>query len=89
MCSELGSALYLTSNWALAARLAPKEEAGKFLGLTNLATAGAGAMSRLGGIGIDIANAAAPGRFLGYSGLFLFGGIFALTSLILLAKVKE
>jgi MFS family permease len=84
-----GIGFYLTSNWALASRLAPKGEAGKFLGLTNLATAGASACSKLGGIGIDIANNAAPGKFLGYSGLFLLGGIFALASLILLAKVKE
>ena len=84
-----GIGFYLTSNWALASRLAPKSEAGKFLGLTNLATAGASAFSKLGGIGIDIANAAAPGRFLGYSGLFLLGGVFALASLILLARVKE
>ena len=84
-----GIGFYLTSNWALASRLAPKEEAGKFLGLTNLATAGASAFSKLGGIPIDIANNAAPGRFLGYSGLFLLGGIFALASLILLARVKE
>jgi MFS family permease len=84
-----GIGFYLTSNWALATRLAPKEEAGKFLGLTNLATAGAGALSRLGGIGIDIGNAAAPGKFLGYAGLFLFGGIFALASLIMLARVRE
>ena len=89
--SLLGSGIgfFLTSNWALAAKLAPKGEAGKFLGLTNLATAGASALSKLGGFGIDIANAAAPGKFLGYSGLFLLGGIFALLSLILLARVKE
>ena len=84
-----GIGFFLTSNWALAAKLAPKGEAGKFLGLTNLATAGASALSKLGGFGIDIANAAAPGKFLGYSGLFLLGGIFALLSLILLARVKE
>ena len=84
-----GVGFFLTSNWALAAKLAPKGEAGKFLGLTNLATAGASALSKLGGFGIDIANAAAPGKFLGYSGLFLLGGIFALLSLILLARVKE
>jgi Na+/melibiose symporter-like transporter len=84
-----GIGFYLTANWALASRLAPKAEAGKFLGLTNLATAGASAFSKLGGIGIDIANAAAPGRFLGYSGLFLLGGVFALGSLILLGRVKE
>ncbi|HUV16069.1 MAG TPA: MFS transporter, partial [Pelolinea sp.] len=69
-----GIGFYLTSNWAFASKLAPKEESGKFLGLTNLATAGASALSKLGGIPIDIANNAFPGRFLGYSGLFFLGG---------------
>jgi len=84
-----GIGLYLSSNWALASRLAPKEEAGKFLGLTNLATAGASAFSKLGGIPIDIANNAFPGHFFGYTGLFVLGGIFALASMFLLHKVKE
>ncbi len=84
-----GIGFYLTSNWALASRLAPRGEAGKFLGLTNLATAGASAFSKLGGIGIDVANNAAPGRFLGYSLMFLLGGVFALASLLVLAKVRE
>ena len=84
-----GIGLYLTSNWALASRLAPKAEAGKFLGLTNLATAGASAVSKLGGIPIDLANNAFPGRFLGYAGLFLAGGIFSLVSLVMMARVRE
>jgi len=84
-----GIGLYLSSNWALASRLAPKEEAGKFLGLTNLATAGASAVSKLGGIPIDVANNAFPGNHYGYTGLFVLGGIFALLSMILLHKVKE
>ena len=89
--SILGASIgfYLNSNWALTNWLAPKGEAGKFLGLTNLATAGASAFSKLGGIGNDIANAAALGRFLGYFGLFLLGGVFALANPILLARVKE
>jgi len=84
-----GIGLYLSSNWALVSRLAPKEEAGKFLGLTNLATAGASAVSKLGGIPIDIANNAFPGQYFGYSGLFVLGGIFALISMLLLRKVTE
>lgn len=84
-----GIGFYLTANWALASRLAPREEAGKFLGLTNLATAGASALSKLGGIPIDLANSAYPGRFLGYTGLFIVGGICALLSLLLLAKVND
>jgi len=84
-----GIGLYLSSNWALASRLAPKKEAGKFLGLTNLATAGASAVSKLGGIPIDMVNNAFPGHYYGYSGLFVLGGIFALISMLLLHKVKE
>jgi len=84
-----GIGLYLSSNWALASRLAPKEEAGKFLGLTNLATAGASAVSKLGGIPIDVANNAFPGHYYGYTGLFIIGGFFALISMLLLRKVKE
>lgn len=84
-----GIGLYVSSNWALASRLAPKEEAGKYLGLTNLATAGASAVSKLGGIPIDITNNAFPGHFYGYTGLFALGGIFALLSMGLLYKVKE
>jgi MFS family permease len=84
-----GIGFYLTSNWALASRLAPSQQAGKFLGLTNLATAGASALSKLAGIPIDIINNAFPGRFYGYMGLFLVGGVCALLSLLLLAKVKE
>ena len=83
-----GIGFYLSSNWALASRLAPKEEAGKFLGLTNLATAGASAVSKLGGIPIDLVNNAFPGRHLGYTGLFIVGGVFAILSMLLLHKVK-
>ncbi len=84
-----GIGLYLSSNWALASRLAPKEEAGKFLGLTNLATAGASAVSKLGGILIDVVNNAFPGHYYGYTGLFVLGGVFALLSMLLLHKVEE
>jgi Na+/melibiose symporter-like transporter len=84
-----GIGLYLSSSWALASRLAPKKEAGKFLGLTNLATAGASAVSKLGGIPIDMVNNAFPGHYYGYTGLFVLGGTFALLSMLLLHKVKE
>jgi len=83
-----GIGLYLTSNWALANRLAPKEQAGKFLGLTNLATAGASAFSKLGGIPIDMINSAFPGKYFGYAWLFLISAFFSLASLAVLAKVK-
>ena len=84
-----GIGLYLSSNWALASRLAPRSEAGKYLGLTNLATAGASAVSKLGGIPIDMINNAYPGLYYGYSGLFVMGGIFSLISMLMLKYIKE
>lgn len=83
-----GIGFYLTSNWALASHLAPKAEAGKFLGLTNLATAGASAVSKLFGIPIDLLNNVFPQRYIGYTCLFFLGCIGALLSLVLLEKVK-
>jgi MFS family permease len=84
-----GIGLYLSSNWALASKLAPKKESGKFLGLTNLATAGASAVSKLGGILIDFVNNLFPEHFYGYTMLFVLGGVFALASMSLLRKVRE
>jgi MFS family permease len=84
-----GIGLFITANWALANDLAPAGEAGKFLGLTNLATAGASAASRLAGPGIDALNAWQPGAFLGYAALFSVGAALALLSLIALRRVPD
>ncbi len=81
-----GIGLFLTSNWAMANRLAPVEEAGLFLGLTNLATAGSGALGRLEGPFIDLLNNAYPGTHLGYTALFVFGAVCTLAVIPLLWK---
>jgi hypothetical protein len=81
--------VFITSNWALATDLAPQAEAGKFLGLTNLATAGAGALSRFTGPALDWLNNLQPGRFMGYTALFISSAFFALLALIVLLKVPE
>jgi MFS family permease len=82
-----GIGLFLTSNWALANALAPQGEAGKYLGLTNLATAGSAALSRLEGPILDGLNAAWPGAWIGYKGLFVFGAVCMLLSVFLLRKI--
>ncbi|HEU0295141.1 MAG TPA: MFS transporter [Anaerolineales bacterium] len=82
-----GIGLFLTSNWALANGLAPEAEAGKYLGLTNLATAGSGALARLEGPALDWLNAAYPGAWIGYKGLFIFGALCILSSVLLLRKI--
>ena len=83
-----GLGLFLTSNWALANALVPQAEAGKYLGLTNLATAGAGALARLEGPILDWLNQLWPGLWAGYKGLFLFGGIAIFLSLFILRKIE-
>jgi Na+/melibiose symporter-like transporter len=84
-----GVGVFLTANWTLANRLAPPDEAGKYLGLTNLATAGAGVAARLSGAGIDFFNNADPGAWMGYMWLFFFGGFFALASIALIGKIEH
>ncbi|MCL4560393.1 MAG: MFS transporter [Chloroflexi bacterium] len=79
-----GIGLYLTANWALANKLAPAAEAGKYMGLTNLATAGGGALSRLFGPVIDQLNLAYPHQFLGYTAMFVCSAFFAIAGMIIL-----
>jgi MFS family permease len=83
-----GIGLFLTASWALSNRLAPTDQAGKFLGLTNLATAGAGALSRLEGPLIDFSNNAFPGIWAGYTGMFVFGSLCAVISIVMLTKIR-
>ncbi len=83
-----GIGLFLTSNWALANILAPDGQAGKYLGLMNLATAGSGALARLEGPLIDLLNHAHPAHWDGYTAMFLFGAFCTLASVFLLNRVK-
>lgn len=83
-----GIGLFLTSNWALANTLAPEAEAGKYLGLTNLATAGSGALARLEGPALDWLNAAQPGTWIGYKALFIFGALAIFLSAFILRKIE-
>ena len=82
-----GIGLFLTANWALANTLAPGEQAGKYLGFTNLATAGSAAIARLEGPALDWLNAAWPGAWAGYKGLFLFGALTMALSVLILRKI--
>jgi len=85
----VGIGLFITSNWALLSKMAPLAQAGVFLGLTNLATAGSGAIGRLMGPVIDWLNNANPGSYHGYTGMFIFGAVCTGLSAVLLMKVKE
>jgi MFS family permease len=81
--------LFYTANWALGADLVPKAEAGRYLGISNLAGAGAGAVGAyIGGPIADYftVNAATiPG--LGYVLLFAIYSVLFLLSVLALTRV--
>lgn len=81
--------VFVSVNWALATDLIPKNEAGKYLGLSNLATAGAGAASRLAGPLIDLFNGLRPGSYLGYPALFILASASTLLGTLLLLRVRK
>jgi hypothetical protein len=54
----LATGLFVTTNWALGTRLVPSAEAGRYLGISNLAGAGAGMIGT--GPGWDILSSSPP-----------------------------
>ena len=85
----MATGIFLSVNWALATDLIPQDEAGKYLGLSNIATAGAGAVSRLAGPMIDGLNALRPGAFLGYPALFVLAAVSALAGALVMRGIEE
>jgi MFS family permease len=84
----LATGLFVSTNWALGTELVPPEEAGRYLGISNLAGAGAGVVGAgIGGPLADFFNLSSPG--LGYLVVFaIYGACFFLSSVTLL-KVRE
>jgi MFS family permease len=86
----IATGLFVTTNWALGTRLVPDEQAGRYLGIANLAGAGAGIIGGgLGGLIADYVNLYKPG--LGYFVIFSGFGLLFLLSLVSMLgiKVKE
>jgi len=79
----LGIGLFMTANWALGTDLVPAEEAGRYLGISNLAGAGAGMIGKgIGGLVMDYLNIYRPGW--GYFAIFAsFAVLFALSAVSL------
>jgi Na+/melibiose symporter-like transporter len=75
----LATGLFMAVNWALGTDLAPQAQAGKYLGISNLAGAGAGIVGAgIGGPLADSFNALWVG--LGYLVIFaIYGGLFLLS----------
>lgn len=85
----VGLGIFLSVNWALANDMAPKGDAGKYMGLTNIATAGSAAVARLEGPMTDLLNNAAPGMWWGWTALFAVSALLMLLSALALLKVPE
>jgi Na+/melibiose symporter-like transporter len=77
---------FMSSNWALATDLVPKGEEARYLGLTNLATAGGAALARLIGPVIDFFNAQSPN--LGYSVMLIACFIYFVVGSFLILRIK-
>ena len=85
----ISAGAFLSTNWALAIDLVPAGEEARYLGLTNIATAGAGALARLTGPLIDFCNAQKSG--LGYSVMLLICVFYFIlgSALVIPVKVKK
>jgi hypothetical protein len=85
----LATGLFATTNWALGTALVPSDEAGRYLGISNLAGAGAGMIGAgIGGPVADTLNSYQPG--LGY--FAIFGGyaiLFALSAVSLIGVKRR
>jgi MFS family permease len=92
MLVGISAGTFLSVDWAYLCEVIPMEEAGRFLGFSNLATAGSGVLARLvGGPLIDIFNA--RGQILGQPGgypvTFSVYVVFFLLGTLAILKVGE
>ncbi len=80
----LATGLFMTANWALGTDLVPAGEAGRYLGVSNLAGAGAGIVGAgIGGLVADAINHFSDGQ--GYFAIFAaYAVLFALSAVTLL-----
>ena len=80
--------MFMTTNWAMGTNLVPAEEAGRYLGISNLAGAGAAFIGY--GIGAPVAdylNKITPG--VGYVATFAAYGVLFLLSTVSLRFIRE
>jgi MFS family permease len=87
----VATGMFYTANWALGTRLVPPAQAGRYLGISNLAGAGAGAVGAyIGGPIADYFTLRFPNiPGIGYVLLFAIYGIVILLSIVPLTRVPE
>jgi MFS family permease len=84
----LATGLFMTANWAMGTNLVPPAEAGRYLGISNLAGAGAGMIGAgIGGPMADYLNLTTPG--LGYFAIFAAYALLFVLSTLSLRFIRE
>jgi MFS family permease len=84
----IATGLFMTVNWAMGTSLVPAGEAGRYLGISNLAGAGAGMIGAgIGGPMADYLNLSAPG--LGYFTIFAAYVVLFALSTVSLKFIRE
>jgi MFS family permease len=86
-----GAGIFFTANWALGTSLVPQAKAGRYLGISNLAGAGAGAVGAyIGGPIADyFTNYVPESPGLGYILLFSIYGMLFLFSVFAVTRIKD
>ena len=86
----IATGVFFTANWALGTELVPVREAGRYLGISNLAGAGAGAVGAyIGGPIADFFSLRIPEvPGIGYVVLFSLFGLLFLFSVLALSRVQ-
>lgn len=81
----IANGAFMSTNWAMATDLAMEGAEARYLGLTNLSTAGASAMANLMGLVIDFFNLKSPD--LGYQVILLASAVFFMVSSLLVPRM--
>jgi MFS family permease len=86
----VGIGSFLSANWALVTDIVPRDEAARYLGIANIATAGGSALARLlGGALIDPLNHALHSASAGYLIVYGLAAAFFLASTVVIAPLPK
>ena len=79
--------IFLSANWAWGADLIPAGAGGRFLGVSNIATAGAGVLAGAGGWMLDFFNT--QSHNLGYTALYLTAALCYVAGTVIAIGVRD
>ncbi len=84
------SGVFLGVDWALMTDIIPKAESGRYMGISNIAVAGAGPIAAtVGGVAVFLASLASLGPDLAYRGIFVLMAVELLIGAWALRRVTE